>query len=137
MARAILQVPVVNGVPQLPPMSSDDGYCLHELVGGKVRDGSGYSVVGHVPPDATRVLMLIDTSDATLATMVKSGTYPYFASVTGKPVGWPAPTATLAQALTACRVNSTEYQRAERQALAMPAAAEVPAGTGEVGGHKA
>ncbi len=124
MARAILQVPVVGGVPQLPPMASDDGYCLHELVGGRVRDGSGYSVVGSWPPGATRVLMLIDTSDATLASMVKSGTYDYFAGVVTTGKDWPAPKVSKAEALATCKVTPAQYDRAEQQALAMAAGVE-------------
>ena len=71
MARAIFAIPFVSGQPQLPPMLADaGGLQLAELIGGKVRDGCGWGMIGPNPKNPlTSCLALVDSSAATIAAM--------------------------------------------------------------------
>jgi hypothetical protein len=73
MAKAIY---ITDFPPEntLPPMDSDTGLQLHELVSGQIRAGSGFSCVGHVP-QAPTCIVLVDSSQATIDGMKASAKY--------------------------------------------------------------
>lgn len=74
--RAIFLTTLSGGVPVLPPMDAEDGGIqLHEVVEGKVRDGSGYSLIGQAPGPTASVLCLVDTSEATIDAMAADERY--------------------------------------------------------------
>ena len=69
MARAIFCVPLDANGPVLPPMVAESGLQLGEYdAPGHVRDGCGFSVIGHVPYSPT-CLVLVDSSQAVLDEM--------------------------------------------------------------------
>lgn len=64
--RMLVLTTMENGAPHLPPMDAEDGVQLHEVIGGKIRDQSGYSGLGQIPGTEPQLAAyVVDTSEAT------------------------------------------------------------------------
>lgn len=59
---------MANGSPVLPPMSADNGYCLHYTEGGVLK--GGYTVFNDAPADPNTCIVQVMCSDAVFAQMI-------------------------------------------------------------------
>jgi hypothetical protein len=74
--RMLVLTTLTSAGPTLPPMDSEDGGPqLHETVDGKIRDGSGFWMIGQVPGPVPTCICMVDTSEATIDAMIASGDY--------------------------------------------------------------
>ena len=81
MARTLFVCSYKNGGIVLPPMISDSGGLrLAEIVGGKIRDGCGWTCIGNVPV-ADSVIALVDSSVATITALKNSPDYVFLEDV--------------------------------------------------------